>query len=366
MRVVITVPWGLRAGGAETMLWTFLRHLDRDRVDPVVVFLADGPFASEVSGLGFETIVIPAGRLREGRHVAQAVRRVRRVVETGCDAVLNWTAKSHVYGGTAATAAGMSCRTIWWQHGVPDGHWLDRLATAIPARAIGCSSHSSARAQARLRPHRPTFVVHPGIDSRCLRSDARESERHNARERIVGTVGRLQPGKGQDRFIAAVAELRRRGHPVRGLIVGGNSHNLSPGFESRLRQLAAECGIAPFITFTGHVDDPAEQIQMMDVLVSASETESFGIVLLEAMALGVPVMASAEGGPLEIIEPDQSGVLVKWPSTESFVDALERVFADSEFRRRLSERARHRVRVRFSAETMCRRLEAALEGVAAI
>jgi glycosyltransferase involved in cell wall biosynthesis len=152
---------------------------------------------------------------------------------------------------------------------------------------------------------------------------------------------------------------------VRGLIVGGNSHNLSPGFESRLRQLAAKFGVAPFITFTGHVDDPVEQMQMMDVLVSASSAESFGIVLLEAMALGVPVMASAEGGPLEIIEPDQSGVLVKSPSTKSLVDALERVFADSEFRRTLSERARDRVRARFSAENMCRRLEAALEGLAA-
>jgi glycosyltransferase involved in cell wall biosynthesis len=366
MRVVITVPWGLRAGGAETMLWTFLRHVNRDRVEPVVVFLADGPFASEVSGLGFETIVIPAGRLREAGHVAQAVRRVRRVVESGCDAVLNWTAKSHVYGGLAAATAKMSRQTIWWQHGVPDGHWLDRIATAIPARAIGCSSHSAARAQANLHPQRPMFVVHPGIDSSRLRSDNQgNSERLHQRERVVGIVGRLQPWKGQDRFIEAVAELWRRGHSVRGLVVGGNSHNLSPGYEVALRQLAAEAGVGPFITFTGQVDDPGQQIQMMDVLVNASRREPFGIVLLEAMALGVPVIASAEGGPLEIIEPDRSGVLVKSPNASSLADALERLLADDDFRRRLGKRGRERVHARFSAEHMCRRLEAALEGLAA-
>jgi glycosyltransferase involved in cell wall biosynthesis len=366
MRVVITVPWGLRAGGAETMLWTFLQHLDRDRVNPVVVFLAGGPFASEVSDLGFETIVIPAGRLREARRAARAVQRLRRVVENECHAVLNWTAKSHVYGGIAAASAGMSGHTIWWQHGMPDGDWLDRIATAIPARAIGCSSHSCARAQARLRPRRPTFVVHPGIDRWELpQGNPRDSRGPNSSERVIGIVGRLQPWKGQDRFIKAVAELRRRGHPVRGLIVGGNSHNLSPGYDSALRQFAADSGVGPFITFTGHVDDPAEHIQMMDVLVNASREEPFGIVLLEAMALGVPVMASAEGGPVEIIEPDRSGVLVESPSAASFVEGLERVFADPEFQRQLGERGRDRVRARFSADKMCRRLEAALEGVAA-
>jgi glycosyltransferase involved in cell wall biosynthesis len=182
---------------------------------------------------------------------------------------------------------------------------------------------------------------------------------------VVGIVGRLQPWKGQDRFIEAIAELRRRGHPVRGLVVGGNSHNLSPGYEALLRQLAVKSGVAPYITFTGHVDQPAEQIQTMDVLVNASRQEPFGIVLLEAMALGVPVMAPAEGGPLEIIEPDRSGVLVRSPSAASLVEGLERVFADPEFRRQLAERGRDRVRARFSADKMCRRLEAALQGVAA-
>jgi glycosyltransferase involved in cell wall biosynthesis len=366
MRVVITVPWGLRAGGAETMLWTFLRHVDRERVNPVVVFLSDGPFASEVSDLGFETIVMPAGRLRHARRAAATVQRLRRIVATGCDAVLNWTAKSHLYGGTAASTAGMSRHTIWWQHGVPDGHWLDRLATAIPARAIGCSSHSSARAQANLRPQRRTFVVHPGIDdSRLGLAAQRDSNRADSPERVVGIVGRLQPWKGQGRFIEAVAELRRRGHRVRGLVVGGNSHNLSPGYESVLRQLASESGVGSFITFTGHVNDPVEQIQTMDVLVNASRQEPFGIVLLEAMALGVAVVALAEGGPLEIIEPDRSGVLVPSPSTASLVEALERVLTDADFQRQLGERGRDRVRARFTATEMCRRLEAALQEVAA-
>jgi glycosyltransferase involved in cell wall biosynthesis len=347
------------------MLWTFLKHVDRDRVDPAVVFLADGPFASEVCALGIETIVIPAGRLRDVRRAAHSVQRVRRVIESGCEAILNWTAKSHVYGGFAATLAGMSGQTIWWQHGIPDGHWLDRVATAIPARAIGCSSHSSARAQSRLRPQRPTFVVHPGIDVPRIRTHRNPRHEQCRQQRVIGIVGRLQPSKGQGRFVEAVAELRRRGHDVRGLVVGGNSHNLSPGYASTLRELAAKSGAASFVTFTGHVEEPAELMQTMDVLVNASQTEGFGIALLEAMALGVPVIASADGGPAEIIEPDRSGLLVESPSLPSLVDGLERLLGDSHFRRQVGEGGRARFHSRFSAEKMCRRLEAALEGVAA-
>jgi glycosyltransferase involved in cell wall biosynthesis len=349
------------------MLWTFLKHVDRDRVEPIVVFLADGPFASEVCALDIETIVIPAGRLRNAPRTTHSVQRVRRVIESGCEAILNWTAKSHVYGGLAAAFAGMSDHTIWWQHGMPDGHWLDRIATAIPARAIGCSSRSSARAQSRLHPKRPTFVVHPGIDVPSIRTgrSPKYEQRLGRQERVIGIVGRLQPWKGQDRFIAAVAELRRRGHSVRGLVVGGNSHNLSPGYESALRQLVVKSGAASFVTFTGHVEEPAEQIQTMDVLVNASQTEPFGIVLLEAMALGVPVIASADGGPAEIIEADRSGLLVDSPSVPALVAGLERLLGDSDFRRQLGEGGRARFHARFSAERMCRRLEAALEEVAA-
>src|SRR5512133_1504556 len=166
LKLLVTVPWGDRAGGAENMLWTFLRHVDRSRIEPTVVFFDRGPFEREVAGLGMRTAVVPSGRLRElGRaaHVVQAVRAVLRTEEP--DLILNWSAKTQLYGASAAAAAHVRDRVLWWQHAVPRGHWLDRLATLLPARAIGCSSFESSQAQAHLRPRRPRFVVHPGIEA---------------------------------------------------------------------------------------------------------------------------------------------------------------------------------------------------------
>jgi glycosyltransferase involved in cell wall biosynthesis len=366
--VVISVPWGLRAGGAETMLWTFLRYVDRERIAPTVVFLQEGPFVREVSELGVHTVTIRAGRLRDARRAAYTVRRLAEVISDNCDVLLNWTAKSHLYGAPAAVVAGMTDRTLWWQHGIPTGHWLDRLATALPARAIGCSSHSSASAQSRLRPRRSTFVVHPGVPAEVADRGNGGSGRQltsASEEAVVGIVGRLQPWKGQHRFIRAIAELRRRGYPVRGLVVGGNSHNLSPGYEVALRRLAQDSSVAPFVTFTGHVADPAQYVRTMDVLVNASRQEPFGIVVLEAMALGVPVVAAAGSGPGEIVESGRSGVLLDSVDATSIANGLELLLSDRGLRRRLGTAGRSHIRAKFSAQTMCRRLEAALEGIAA-
>ena len=236
MKLLVTVPWGERAGGSENMLWTFLRHVDRSRIEPTVVFFQQGPFEHEVRDLGMQTVIIPSGRLRQlGRatRVIQAVRTVLRTEEP--DLILNWSAKTQLYGGSAAASAHVADRVVWWQHGIPNGHWLDRLATALPARAVGCSSFQSSHAQARLRPCRPRFVIHPGIEA----PPGSETERSALRAElgvpedrfVVGIVGRLQPWKGQHRLLGALAILRDAGHAVHGLIVGGNTLDLSPEYE---------------------------------------------------------------------------------------------------------------------------------------
>src|SRR5262245_60605087 len=166
LKVVITMPLATRSGGAENVLWTFLQRVDRRRIEPAVIFLDDGPFVDEVASLGVESVPLPAGRLRDVRRFATTTRRLARLMRKNePDLVLNWTTKSQLYGGLAAAVAGMSDRVLWWQHGLPDGHWLDRLATLLPSRAIGCCSRAAAEAQATIRPRRSTFVVLPGVDA---------------------------------------------------------------------------------------------------------------------------------------------------------------------------------------------------------
>jgi glycosyltransferase involved in cell wall biosynthesis len=370
LTVVITVPWGERLGGAEAMLLSFLCHVDRTRVDPLVVFLVDGPFEREVSALGIRTTVLPAGRLR---HVGVFVRVVRSLSallrREHPDLILNWAVKSQLYGGPAAALAGVSNRVVWWQHGIPKGHWMDRLATLLPARAVGCSSARSADAQERLRPRRKTFVVHPGIDPPVR---PRESETDALRRRlgisedrtIVGTVGRLEPGKGQDQLLRTLAALRRQGHPVHGLIVGGPGYGRSAAYESQLKHLADQLGLGSSLTFTGHVSDVVPYASLMAVFVSAGRNESFGISVLEAMALGVPVVTTDASGAAALVEADVSAVLVSTSDDDALTRAVRRLVEDADLRRRLGRGGREQVASSLTARRMCAELERCLEAVA--
>jgi glycosyltransferase involved in cell wall biosynthesis len=102
----------------------------------------------------------------------------------------------------------------------------------------------------------------------------------------------------------------------------------------------------------------------MDLLVNASDHEPFGIVLLEAMAQGVPVLAVADAGPREIVVPGESGLLVPSSRPEALAEALRPLLTDPELRLRLGRGGRDRVRERFTAEQMADRLQSKLEGLA--
>jgi glycosyltransferase involved in cell wall biosynthesis len=369
LKILITVPYGERLGGAENMLWAILRNRELTRIVPIVVFFQPGPFEREVADLGIQTVVIPSGRLRQLRRgfmLVQALAALLRSEQP--DLILNWMPKTHLYGASAARLARMSDRLVWWQHGVPDGHWLDRLATIMPTRAIGCSSHAAARSQARMRPRRRTFVVHPGVESPEIAREEVSALREQLSipddAAVVGIVGRLQPWKGQDRFLQALSEIVRRGLNVHGLVVGGNAYDLSPGYEEHLHALVLQLGLERHVLFTGQIADPTPYIAAMDVLVNASAPEPFGLVVIEAMALGVPVVAVDAGGPAEIIEPGRSGLLVSANEPGLLADALERLVADAALRRRLGESARERYLDRFTAGHMGESLQRRLEELA--
>ena len=368
LRVAILAPWGERLGGAEEMLWLALRHCDRDRLEPALVFLGPGPFVEEVSRLGIVAEVVPAGRLRQPRATLGAVRGLAATLRRlQPDLLLCWSAKAHIYGAPAARIAGMGDRVVWWQHQIPDGHWIDRIATVLPARAIGCSSDACRRAQETLRPRRPTFVVNPGIDLTAIRS----GNAGGLRERlgippgraVAGIVGRLQPWKGQDRFLAALAQLRREGLDVHGLLVGGDAYGRSPEYVAELERMVGRLGLSDSVTLTGQVDDPTSYFELMDVAVNASQGEPFGIVLLEAMAAGVPVVAVGEGGPLDIVESGVTGTLVEDGRPQTLASAIGALLADPEQRALMSAAAERRCHERFGARQMADRLGASLAEV---
>lgn len=345
------------------MLWNLLGNLAPLRVETTVVFYEAGPFEREVAGLpGIETEIVAVGRLR---HLGRAFRAVRELAglmrASEPDLVLNWAAKAQIYGACAARLAGIEDRVVWWQHAIPTGHWLERMATLLPARAIGCSSGPAAAAQARLRPRRDVFVVHPGIEPDRVEPTAAETLGIPAQRLVFGIVGRLQPWKGQHRFVRALSGLIAAGHDVHGLIVGGDAHGLSPEYPAHLERLITELQLTDRITMTGQVADARPYVAAMDVLVNASEAEPFGIVIIEGLSQGVPVIAVGDGGAREILENGVSGVLIPEPGEALLETAMRELAVDPAKRRRIGNAGRETFLERFTAQAMAAKLEAELE-----
>ena len=290
------------------------------------MFFEPGPWPTALTNAGFRVEVVSAGRLREAHRWFLTVHRLARIMHTRKpDLMLNWAAKTQLYGSPAAALVGMADRVVWWQQAIPRRSWLDGCATLLPAAAIGCYSNTSARAQARLFPARHTFVVGAGAPLPVLSSQPPPLELPSDVP-VVGLVGRLQPWKGQDRLLRAQALLRDRGHGMHTVIVGGDAYGLSSQYADSLPALVDELGLADEVTLTGQVPDAGPYIEQMDILVNASDPEPFGIVLLEGMSRGVAVVAVDSGGPGEFIEDGHTGLLARSGDPGALADALESLF----------------------------------------
>src|SRR3954449_13077617 len=131
--VELLVPFGDIRGGAEAMLVTLLDSLNRDAIDLGIAFHQDGELVERALTLGYDAACLDAGRLRQPHRYLASLRTLRKRRDRRRPRViLSWIAKSHLYAAPAALERA-SPRLAWWQHGVPQGDPLDRLATLLPA-----------------------------------------------------------------------------------------------------------------------------------------------------------------------------------------------------------------------------------------
>ena len=335
-----------------------------------LVFFERGPWSEELEGAGFNVNVIEAGRLREPHRWLRCVLALAGLMRRRRpELILNWAPKTHLYGAPAAVLAGMSDRVLWWQHGIPTGGWIDRCASALPAVAVGCSSRASARAQMGVSSRRATFVVAPGTrtpDAEGEQVDSQLAELPEPSEQtpIVGMVARLEPWKGHDRLLNAQALLRERGRDMHLLMVGGDAYDISPDYARSLPDMVQRLDLTDAVTMTGQVPDSGPYIERMDILVNASDREPFGIVLLEAMARGVAVIAVDAGGPAEFIEHERTGMLARSQEPDSLADALEPLLASRARREELGRAGRERFARDFTDVAMRKRFFAQMEALA--
>ncbi|MEM1883199.1 MAG: glycosyltransferase family 4 protein, partial [Candidatus Bathyarchaeia archaeon] len=205
-------------------------------------------------------------------------------------------------------------------------------------------------------PSEKIDVIPNGIDVSKYEVNVEHEEvkkrfRINPDEKIILFVGRLVPQKGVEYLIMAAPKIFEQ-HPDSRIIIVGNGW-----IKDNLMSLASSTKYSNKITFLGFLDDRdlTELTLCSDVLVVPSIYEPFGIVALEGMAAGVPVVASNVGGLAEIIEHDRTGFLAHKEDPDSIAFGINKILSDPEYAHKLAQNAKRKVYETYSWEAVARR-----------
>ena len=240
----------------------------------------------------------------------------------------------------------------------PSPRVIEWVFRGLPKPALLLFNSHALHAQcgpgfARACPSVRHQVIHNAVDLAAFR--AMPNERMPARNRFrVGIVANLVPVKGHDNFLQMASMLTSRGVDAEFIIVGAETAH--QGHELHLRTMAQELAIERRVQFLGYRDDIPELINQLDVVVCASTVEPFGRCLIEAMACGKPVVATAVGGIPEVVQDGITGLLVPPRSPRQLADAVERLLADEPLRRRFGENGGRRAAEFFSIDAHVARI----------
>lgn len=364
---VLALIDSLNWGGAERLLADLALGCRPAGVRLSVAYLADvhgSPAAARLRAAGVEPVLVPiAGLLRPA-----AVRAVRRhVARVAPDVVHTHLTYADVLGGLAARSLGIpAVATLHVAEQRRDIRGRAKAALAARVRrhcagrvlAVSDSARGACLAATGELPAR-IVTVRNGTAARPVpgAGAAVRAELGIAPDELVaGIVTVLRAGKGHDVAIAATRMLRRRFPRLRLLVAGDGP--AAP----EVRRMAAALGDGAILT--GHRSDVMELLDAVDVLVHPSRADALPTVLLEAMAAGVPIVASAVGGIPEIVEHGTSGILVdEATGARELAAAMATALADADLRRRLADGGRARLTAEFSAERWAERLRCAYDDV---
>lgn len=245
--------------------------------------------------------------------------------------------------------------------------WLGRRAAV---RRIICNSDASAQVYRR-RSAAKVCIVPNSIDLAHFQRGVvtprlREACGLAADAFVVGFVGRIHPKKGLDWLLRSFAAVVAQRPSARLVIVGGNDASLHHDGLAAYRRMAQQLGLSDAqVIFTGYQDDVRAFVADFDVLVFPSvEPESFGRVLLEAMALEVPVITSAHGGAIEVVRDGEEGLWVPVGDARALASALVAMADGPAQRRAMGARGRQRVMDRYDRQAVARQVFDVLVAVA--
>jgi len=347
-------------GGGQVHLLTLARHLDKSLFDVAIAASGGGPLEEEARAAGLAFVPVPVRKSLTGR-VARAIADILRA--RGIDIL-------HTHGGVAGLAGrrgAMRAGTPVIVHTIHGIHYLHYRNPALRQMFVLLERRQSRATDAvifvsradydrgtrlRLAPQAKMRLIRNGVEPPA--DDGLEGERRRAALRaalkldgpVVGAISRLHRQKGVIHLLAAAPEILRR-HPEAKIVVAGGGP-----LERELRRFVTRLGLDRRVLLLGERADALDLLALFDVLVLPSLWEGLPLVLLEAAALGKPVVASDIDGVREVLRDGATGLLVPPARPAAIAAALAGLLDDPGLAARLGAAARAEIPPEFTLERM--------------
>jgi glycosyltransferase involved in cell wall biosynthesis len=353
--------------GAGKILLVVTEILQQAGHTPIVVVSGPGPLVDALQAKGISVHLIPLGILRRKYANPSGIRnriQTLRKAYLSLKQLIQQEKIDLLYSNTTAVLVGawlqrsLQIRHIWHIHEIlPQawlsrflGYWIQRSSDAVIVVSDAVAKHWQKYIQPK-KIHR----IYNGIDYTPYTTDPKDQKLRNkllpeGKTLLVGMIGRVHHWKGQDYFLEIAHHLLQQNQHIQFVMVG----DAFPGNEylyDRLAALRKQYQLGNQVTDLGYRTDIPEILQALDLFILPSTApDPFPTVLLEAMASGKPVAATAHGGATEMIEPNQSGVLIPWNDAAAAATMLMPLIADASKRASMAQAARNRVIKTFSKE----------------
>lgn len=361
MKTILHIIDTTGPGGAETVFIDLATHLPKDKYRSIVVIRGKGWVYEELCRRGMQPILLEAKGSFNWRYLKALVTLIRN---ENVDLI-----QSHLLGSNVYCAiAGLITRkpVVATFHGAVDiGNkerlmWLKFGAINMGSNSIVAVSDSLKENIVKRTPlhSSKTCVIYNGINTADFRRPSSDAIRQQTGwgndDIIVGSLGNIRPAKAYDVLLQAAALLKNHKLSFRFVIAGQGKGRLY----NDLLKLKDELGLSDSVHFLGFNDDPADFLSNLDLFLLSSSSEGFSIATIQAMAAGLPVVATRSGGPQEIITHQTNGWLIEPNDPELISDALIRLNTDRELSQRLARAGQKHAINTFDIQNMVNAYEA--------
>lgn len=362
-------------GGAEVSLISLLQNYNRQKYRLIPVIPGRGGLSRRFDELRIPYKIVKMNRLEDTRNPIVLLFYIFRFIigvmtitflakkENIC-LVHTVTQRAHLYGGVAAKLCGIPF--VPWLQDYPTNIWIRAMLQLIlkfTASVIVVNSRSTEKMYAGDRKiTSKTTLIYPPTEMRLFNPDispikVKKELGLSDNYPIVGLIGHINPVKGHTVFIEAAKYVIEQFPAARFLIIGGIVFHKDVAYANQLKKLAREKRLTNEVVFLGFRSDVPEIIASLDIFVLASLTEPFGKVVVEAMAMKKPVVATRVGGVPEIIEHGKSGILIPPGDAMTLAEAITKVAKDENRARKIGVVGRRTVIRKFNLGNFLQRFE---------